>query len=71
MSCALIPTQTLCVTPGNMCFLCNTQMEPSRDQVLDKVRQMWPGLDPMQVMAELDRYGEKPYETEVHHAVLN
>lgn len=39
-------------------------MKPSRDQVLDKVSQLWPGHDSAEIMAELDRYGVEPHERE-------
>jgi hypothetical protein len=39
-------------------------MKPSKDQVLDKVCQIWPELNPTEVIAVLDQYGEEPYERE-------
>jgi hypothetical protein len=39
-------------------------MKSSREQVLDKVRQLWPGHGSAEIMAELDRYGAESYERE-------
>ena len=39
-------------------------MKPSRDLVLDKVRQLWPELDSAGIMGMLDKYGVEVYEKE-------
>ena len=39
-------------------------MKPSRDQVLDKIRQLWPGHDSAEIMTELDGYGIELYDRE-------
>jgi len=39
-------------------------MKPSREQVLDKVCQLWPEHDFTEIVAELDRYGVEPHERE-------
>jgi hypothetical protein len=39
-------------------------MKSSIEQVLDKVRHLWPEHDSAEIMAELDRYGVEPHERE-------
>jgi len=48
-------------------------MNPTRNKVLSKVRQLFPQHDPDEILAILDRYGVDPYENSpelVHLAIL-